>query len=46
MRLGRLLRLLIIWNDKVNSRVWLLEKNTQFDLDLFGPEKINVRGQE
>jgi hypothetical protein len=44
--LGRLLWLLIVWNDKVNSRVWLLEENSQLDLDLLGPERRDVRGQQ
>lgn len=37
--LGWLLRLLIVWNDKVNGRFRLLEENSQLDLNLLGPEK-------
>lgn len=35
--LGWLLRLLTVGNDKVDGRVWLLEENSQLDLDLLGP---------
>lgn len=35
--LGGFLWLLGIWNDKVNSRVWLLEENSQLDFNLLGP---------
>lgn len=42
--LGWLLRLLIVRNDKANSRVWLLEERSQFDLNLLGPERRDVRG--
>lgn len=40
--LGWLLRLLIVWNDKVNGRFRLLEENSQLDLNLLGPEKRDI----
>lgn len=42
--LGGFLWLLGIWNDKVNSRVWLLEENSQLDFNLLGPERRGIRG--
>ena len=42
MGLGWLLRLLTVWNDKVNGRFWLLEENSQLDLNLLGPEKRDI----
>lgn len=44
--LGWLLRLLIVWNDKVNGRLWLLEENSQLDLNLLRPEKRDTRGEK
>lgn len=44
MGLGWLLRLLTVWNDKVNGRFWLLEENSQLDLNLLGPEKRDIWG--
>lgn len=44
--LGWLLRLLIVWNDKVNGRFRLLEENSQLDLNLLGPEKWDIWGEK
>lgn len=40
--LGWFLRLLRVWNDKVSSRLRLLEENSQLDLNLLGPERRDV----
>lgn len=42
--LGWFLRLLRVWNDKVSSRLRLLEENSQLDLNLLGPERRDVWG--
>lgn len=38
-----LVRLLIVRNDKVNSRLRLLEENSQLDLNFLGPERKDVQ---